>query len=60
MYYDCINNEHGLKHDPFKAIIAPRPIGWISTVSEEGVLNLAPYSFSTLSQPIRIMSCSLQ
>ena len=45
MYYDCSNNEHGLKHDPFKAIIAPRPIGWISTVSEEGVLNLAPYSF---------------
>ena len=45
MYYDCTTNEHGLKHDPFKAIIAPRPIGWISTVSEEGVLNLAPYSF---------------
>ena len=45
MYYDCTNNEHGLKHDPFKAIVAPRPIGWISTVSEEGVLNLAPYSF---------------
>ena len=45
MYYDCSNNEHGLKHDPFKAIVAPRPIGWISTVSEEGVLNLAPYSF---------------
>ncbi len=45
MYYDCSNNEHGLKYDPFKAIVAPRPIGWISTVSEEGVLNLAPYSF---------------
>ncbi len=36
---------HGLKHDPFKSIIAPRPIGWISTVSLEGVPNLAPYSF---------------
>jgi flavin reductase (DIM6/NTAB) family NADH-FMN oxidoreductase RutF len=36
---------HGLKHDPFKAIIAPRPIGWISTVSPEGAVNLAPYSF---------------
>ena len=45
MYYDCINNEHGLKHDPFKALVAPRPIGWISTVSEDDVLNLAPYSF---------------
>lgn len=36
---------HGLRHDPFNAIIAPRPIGWISTISAEGVLNLAPYSF---------------
>ena len=37
--------KHGLRHDPFKAIVAPRPIGWISTVSPAGVLNLAPYSF---------------
>ncbi|GMM70034.1 flavin reductase family protein [Alteromonas sp. MTD1] len=36
---------HGLAHDPFNAIIAPRPIGWISTRSKEGALNLAPYSF---------------
>jgi flavin reductase (DIM6/NTAB) family NADH-FMN oxidoreductase RutF len=36
---------HGLPHDPFKAIIAPRPIGWISTVDAEGRPNLAPYSF---------------
>lgn len=36
---------HGLPHSPFNAIIAPRPIGWISTRSAEGVLNLAPYSF---------------
>ncbi|TYO90752.1 flavin reductase family protein [Oceanicella actignis] len=36
---------HGLPHDPFKAIVAPRPIGWISTVDEEGRANLAPYSF---------------
>ena len=34
-----------LPHDPFKAVIAPRPIGWVSTVSEDGVVNLAPYSF---------------
>ena len=34
-----------LPHDPFKAVIAPRPIGWVSTLSEDGVLNLAPYSF---------------
>ena len=36
---------HGLSHDPFKAIVAPRPIGWISSVNRNGVRNLAPYSF---------------
>jgi flavin reductase (DIM6/NTAB) family NADH-FMN oxidoreductase RutF len=36
---------HGLKHDPLNAIIVPRPIGWISTVSAQGMRNLAPYSF---------------
>jgi flavin reductase (DIM6/NTAB) family NADH-FMN oxidoreductase RutF len=36
---------HGLPHDPFKAIVAPRPIGWISTVGRNGAHNLAPYSF---------------
>jgi flavin reductase (DIM6/NTAB) family NADH-FMN oxidoreductase RutF len=36
---------HGLKHDPLNAIVSPRPIGWISTVSAAGLRNLAPYSF---------------
>lgn len=36
---------HGLPHNPFNAIITPRPIGWISTRSADGVNNLAPYSF---------------
>ncbi|HEX8483949.1 flavin reductase family protein [Sphingomonas sp.] len=36
---------HGLPHDPLNAIVAPRPIGWISTVSAAGVRNIAPYSF---------------
>ena len=36
---------HGLPHDPFKAIVAPRPIGWISSLSTSGGVNLAPYSF---------------
>ena len=36
---------HQLAHDPFKSIIAPRPIGWISSRSAQGVDNLAPYSF---------------
>ena len=38
---------HGLPHDPFNAIVAPRPIGWVSTCNEQGQLNLAPYSFFT-------------
>ncbi len=45
MFYDAIRNDHGLALDPFKAVMVPRPIGWISTVSPEGVANLAPYSF---------------
>ena len=45
MHYDTQTNNHGLTHDPFKALIAPRPLGWISTVSANGILNLAPYSF---------------
>ncbi|WP_296490175.1 flavin reductase family protein [Rhodoferax sp.] len=36
---------HGLPHDPFNAIVGPRPIGWISTRSAQGGLNAAPYSF---------------
>ncbi len=36
---------HGLPHDPFKAIVAPRPIGWISTLGAGGTPNLAPYSY---------------
>lgn len=36
---------HGLKHNPFKALISPRPIGWISSRSAKGISNLAPYSF---------------
>jgi flavin reductase (DIM6/NTAB) family NADH-FMN oxidoreductase RutF len=36
---------HGLRHDPFNAIVGPRPIGWISTQSAEGQDTLAPYSF---------------
>ncbi len=44
MFYEP-RNGHGLPHDPFKAIIAPRPIGWISSVDRDGRPNLAPYSF---------------
>ncbi|WP_269929910.1 flavin reductase family protein [Aminobacter sp. HY435] len=44
MFYEP-SKGHGLPHDPFKALVSPRPIGWISTVSKDGALNLAPYSF---------------
>jgi flavin reductase (DIM6/NTAB) family NADH-FMN oxidoreductase RutF len=43
-FYDPLVG-HGLPHDPFKAIVAPRVIGWISTRGANGRLNLAPYSF---------------
>ncbi len=36
---------HGLPHDPFNAIVGPRPIGWVSTKGTGGAFNLAPYSF---------------
>ena len=45
MFYDTSKNDHGLPHNPFKAIVAPRPIGWITTMSLKGEINLAPYSF---------------
>jgi flavin reductase (DIM6/NTAB) family NADH-FMN oxidoreductase RutF len=45
MFYDAVENKHGFPNDPFKALVAPRPIGWISTLSKKGIANLAPYSF---------------
>ncbi|MCI3205922.1 MULTISPECIES: flavin reductase family protein [Pandoraea] len=43
-FYDPAKG-HGLSHDPFKAIVAPRVIGWISSRDAQGQVNLAPYSF---------------
>lgn len=45
MFYSTDTNRHGLAHDPFKAIVSPRPIGWIGTRSKSGIRNLAPYSY---------------
>ncbi|SEO90438.1 flavin reductase family protein [Aquisalimonas asiatica] len=45
MYFYEPANGHGLPHDPFNAMVAPRPIGWISSRDGDGRLNLAPYSF---------------
>ncbi len=44
MFYEVAAG-HGLPHDPFKALVAPRPVGWISTISARGEVNLSPYSF---------------
>ena len=55
MFYEPLKTSHGLDHDPFKSCVVPRPIGWISTISKDGIHNLAPYS-----QLIHHMSCSLR
>ncbi|HJM51562.1 MAG TPA: flavin reductase family protein [Alphaproteobacteria bacterium] len=44
MFYEP-KDGHGLPHNPFKSLIVPRPIGWISTISADGIANLAPFSF---------------
>ncbi len=44
MFYE-VEKGHGLPYDPFKALVAPRPIGWISSLTPDGSANLAPYSF---------------
>ena len=44
MFYDPDKNDHGLPHNPFKSCVVPRPIGWISSISADGIHNLAPFS----------------
>ena len=61
MFYSYPGRDtQALPHDPFKAIIAPRPVGWISAVSRQGALNLAPYSFFNAfsSAPPSLAFCS--
>jgi flavin reductase (DIM6/NTAB) family NADH-FMN oxidoreductase RutF len=60
MFYETSTNDHGLPFDPFKAIVAPRPIGWISSISAKGEVNLAPYSFfnAVSGQPPCVMFSS--
>jgi len=45
MFYEPDKRDSRLSHDPFKAIVAPRPIGWITSMNAAGALNLAPYSY---------------
>lgn len=60
MHYDAA--QPGLAHDPFKAIVAPRPIGWITALSARGEVNLSPYSFfnAISSRPNIVMFSSEQ
>lgn len=48
MFYEPSKNDHGLPFNPFKSCIVPRPIGWISTISRDGIVNLAPFSQSNI------------
>ena len=59
MFYDPRQGNHGLARDPFKSLVVPRPIGWISTVSRDGVGNLAPFSFfnAVSTEPAVVMFC---
>ncbi|MBB3560542.1 flavin reductase (DIM6/NTAB) family NADH-FMN oxidoreductase RutF [Rhizobium sp. BK512] len=61
MFYTTDTNRHGLAHDPFKAIVAPRPIGWIGSKGRDGTLNLAPYSFfnAVADKPKLVMFSSI-
>jgi flavin reductase (DIM6/NTAB) family NADH-FMN oxidoreductase RutF len=45
MFYETGKRDPALPYDPFKAIVAPRPIGWVTSVSAKGEVNLAPYSY---------------
>ena len=59
MFYDPRIGDHHLPRDPFKSLIVPRPIGWISSVSGDGVVNLAPFSFfnGISTNPAMVMFC---
>lgn len=59
MFYDPRIGDHHLPRDPFNSLIVPRPIGWISSISGDGVVNLAPYSFfnGVATNPAVVMFC---
>ena len=59
IFYDPAAGNHGLKRDPFKSLVVPRPIGWITTLDPDGAVNLAPYSFfnAVSTEPHMVMFC---
>jgi len=60
VYYDPRHKPIPLSHDPLTALVVPRPIGWISTLGRDGIVNLAPYSFfnAVASSPPFVMFSS--
>jgi flavin reductase (DIM6/NTAB) family NADH-FMN oxidoreductase RutF len=60
MYFDPRNKEYPFKRDPLTTLVVPRPIGWISTINRNGLVNLAPYSFfnAVASRPPFVMFSS--
>lgn len=58
MFYET-DKPHGLRHNPFKSLVVPRPIGWATTLSKAGVVNLAPFSFfnAVAENPPIVMLC---
>jgi len=60
MFYEPRKNDHGLPHNPYDAIVGPRPIGWITSMNSKGDINLAPYSYfnSVSTDPPMVMFAS--
>jgi len=60
MYFDPRDKEYPFKHDALTTLVVPRPIGWISTINRNGLVNLAPYSFfnAVASRPPFVMFSS--
>ena len=62
MDYDPRSEPHNLARDPVTSLVVPRPIGWITTITPSGLVNLAPYSFFNLvagrKQPFVMFSSS--
>jgi flavin reductase (DIM6/NTAB) family NADH-FMN oxidoreductase RutF len=60
MFYEPRKKNHGLPHDPYNAIVGPRPIGWITSINLKGDINLAPYSYfnSVSTDPPMVMFAS--
>lgn len=60
MFYET-DKPHGLRFNPFKSLVVPRPIGWVTTLSRAGIVNLAPFSFFNAvadQPPIVIIACN--